>query len=123
LEEASAEYRKAIAHNVALYAMYASDFETAEPEARAVLEMNSSFEKAYVALALTHLAWGDAAAAASTYARLNSISARGASYAAMGLADLALYEGRAADAVPILEKGIAVRIHEWFIVLSRLLSS
>lgn len=94
-------------NNVALYAMYSGDFETAAREARGVLELNPSFAKAYVALALSDLAQGRVAEAAETYRRLGAVSARGASLAASGLADLALYEGRTTDAIAILEKGIA----------------
>ena len=94
-------------NNVALYAMYAGDFETAEREARAVLEQNPAFEKAYVAVALSEAARGQVEKAAETYRRLQTISARGVSLATTGLADLALYEGRPAEAASTLEKGIA----------------
>ncbi|MDA2936858.1 protein kinase [Acidobacteria bacterium AH-259-A15] len=97
--------------NLALYAMYAGDFDTAAREASAVLELYS-YEGAYVCLALAELGKGRRTAAAETYHRLQSISPWGASsaasgLAASGLADLALYEGRLADATTILEKGIA----------------
>ena len=59
-------------------------------------------------IALSQLALGQAAPAADTYRRLAAIDARGASIAAMGLADLALYQGRPADAVAELQKGIAL---------------
>lgn len=92
--------------NVALYAMYAGEFETAAGEARAVLEMNPSWELAYVALAMSELAQGRLAQAAEVYRRLEKVSAPGASYASSGLADLALYEGRLADATALLENGV-----------------
>jgi tetratricopeptide (TPR) repeat protein len=93
-------------NNVALYAMYAGDFETALTESRAVLAMNPAFAKAFVAQALSEAALGRREEAAATYRKLEATGARGASLAAAGLADLALCEGRFADAIPILEKGI-----------------
>ena len=42
-----------------------------------------------------------------TYHRLEELGPRGASFASTGLADLAVYEGRLADAGPILEDGVA----------------
>ena len=94
-------------NNFALYAMYAGDFETAAREARAVIEMNPKFVRAYLAVALSELAQGQVAQAGETYNKLAGIGAQGASLAATGLADIALYEGRLTDAVSILEKGVA----------------
>jgi eukaryotic-like serine/threonine-protein kinase len=91
-------------NNVALYAMYAGDFATAEKEARAALELSPSFAKAYLALALSQLALGDADGAAQSYERLKKSGPTGPTLAAAGLADLALYQGRASDASAILEK-------------------
>ncbi|MGB5815047.1 MAG: protein kinase, partial [Thermoanaerobaculia bacterium] len=93
--------------NLALYAMYAGDFETAATEAGLVLEANPSYETAYVALALAELGSGNAQAATETYENLRSVSSWGASLAATGLADLALYEGRLEDAGGLLDRGIA----------------
>ena len=42
------------------------------------------------------------AAATDTYQKLQAVSERGASMAAMGLADVALYEGRDKDAAALL---------------------
>jgi len=93
--------------NLALYALYAGDFSNAAQEARATLKLNPSYEAAVRALALALLGQGQNQPAAETYKTLGAISARGASMADTGLADLALYEGRTADAVRILEKAIA----------------
>jgi tetratricopeptide (TPR) repeat protein len=93
--------------NLALYAIYAGDLETAEKEARTVLDQNPSYAKAYVALALSQLGGGRVEEARQTYRKLEGVSAHGASFAAMGLADVALYEGRLAEAAAILEKGVA----------------
>src|SRR2546428_729805 len=75
--------------------------------APSVLEMNPSFVLAYVGTALSELAEGRSGEAAETYRRMEKLGPQGASAASIGLADLALYEGRAADAVGDLEKGIA----------------
>jgi len=95
-------------NNVGLYAMYAGDFDTAIREQRAVLELNPSFALAHVGLALSQLAQGRTAEATETYRQLEKLGPQGASAASIGLADLALYEGRVSDAMKILEKGIAV---------------
>ncbi|MEO8055678.1 MAG: protein kinase [Acidobacteriota bacterium] len=94
-------------NNVALYAMYAGDFDAALRESAAVLAMNPAFVKAFVAEALSEAALGRREDAAATYRKLEATGARGASYASMGLADLALVEGRPADAVPFLLAGSA----------------
>ena len=93
-------------NNLALYAMYAGDFKTAEQEARAVLQLNPSYVKGYVALALSQLAQNQKAAAIDTYQKLQKVSARGSSFAAIGLADVALLEGRVSDSAAILRGGI-----------------
>jgi eukaryotic-like serine/threonine-protein kinase len=94
-------------NNVAFYALYAGDFETAIREARGALELNPKYAKAYLVLALAQIAQGKPAEAALTYQKLDGVSPLGASLASIGLADLALYEGRVEDAVTILKKGIA----------------
>jgi len=93
-------------NNLGLDAMYAGDFETAIREQDEVLKLNPKFALAYVGKALSQLALGHPDQAAETYRKGAEADARGASLAALGLADIALYQGRAADAVPILEKGI-----------------
>ncbi|HEY6894625.1 MAG TPA: tetratricopeptide repeat protein, partial [Rhodanobacteraceae bacterium] len=92
-------------NNAALYAMYAGDFPTAIRQAQEVLAMNPSYLKAYVAIALSQLGQNDVAAATQTYDKLQSQSGAGPSMAAMGLADVALYGGGTAEAVPILKSG------------------
>ena len=93
-------------NNGALYAMYAGDFPTAVKQAQSVLAANSSYLKAYVAIALSHLGQNDVAAATETYKRLGALSAAGQSMAATGLADVALYQGATVDAVAILKEGV-----------------
>jgi tetratricopeptide (TPR) repeat protein/predicted Ser/Thr protein kinase len=93
--------------NLALYALYAGDFATAAEEAQAALKLNPNYDAAVRTLALAELGQGHNQQAQETYKSLAALSARGASMADTGLADLALYEGRSADAVHILERAIA----------------
>jgi Flp pilus assembly protein TadD/predicted Ser/Thr protein kinase len=92
--------------NLALYALYAGDFADAAKEAQAALKLNPNFEEPMRTLALAQLGQGQNQQSAETYKSLAALSARGASMADTGLADQALYEGRTADAVRILEKAI-----------------
>jgi eukaryotic-like serine/threonine-protein kinase len=93
-------------NNFGLIAMYAGDFETGAREQKTVLQMNSQFVLAYVGLALSELGAGRPQEALATWNKLAGIGPAGASSAAMGLADLALYQGRIDDARSILEGGI-----------------
>jgi tetratricopeptide (TPR) repeat protein/predicted Ser/Thr protein kinase/TolB-like protein len=94
-------------NNVGLYAMYGSDFETAVKEQQIVLELNPKFHLAFVGLALSQLGIGKPDDARATWQRVAALDARGASLAAMGLADMALAAGKPTEAVPLLEKGAA----------------
>jgi serine/threonine protein kinase/tetratricopeptide (TPR) repeat protein len=93
-------------NNAALYAMYAGDFGTAVQQAQSVLTLNPAYVRAFIAIALSQLGQNDVNAAKQTYDRLGSQSAAGKSIASMGLADLALYQGKTADAASILKAGI-----------------
>jgi eukaryotic-like serine/threonine-protein kinase len=94
--------------NFSMYALYAGDFETAAKEAQAILTENPTFEESLRTLAIAQLALGRNDQAKANYQKLQAVDARGASIAAGGLADLALYEGQLADAAGILEKSIPV---------------
>ncbi len=93
-------------NNFGLIAMYAGDFETGVREQKTVLEMNPQFVLAYVGLALSELGAGRPAEALATWNKLAALGPAGASSAAAGLADLALFQGRIADARSILEPAI-----------------
>jgi len=93
--------------NYALYACYASEFDSCERSAREVLKLNDKYEEGFFAVAYAQLGRNQLTQAAETYQQLAKISPWGASLAAAGLANLALYEGRFRDAVQILEKGVA----------------
>ncbi len=95
-------------NNVALYAMYAGQFEVAIAESDAARKLNNAFLKAYVARGLSELGLGRTAEAIKTFEALRQQTSVGAeSYALAGLADVALYEGRTADAIRDLKDGIA----------------
>ena len=93
-------------NNVALFAMYAGDFATAEQEALGVLKLNPDFAKAYFAMAMSQLATGRPADAEATWQQLKA-KPTGFDLAAQGRADMAVYEGRLADAAGILEEALA----------------
>jgi tetratricopeptide (TPR) repeat protein len=90
--------------NLALYSNYAGDFAAAEEVVKAMEEPDAY---AVLALAFSQLAQGEPSEARATYTRLASMGVRGASLAASGLADLAAYEQRFAEAVRLLEEGAA----------------
>jgi tetratricopeptide (TPR) repeat protein len=91
--------------NLALYASFGSDFQTAQREAQAAQELDPSYPTAFMALVFGQLGQGLLRQATETYQRLEKINNLGASYASSGLADRALYEGRFTDAVRMLEQG------------------
>ena len=93
--------------NYSMYALYAGDFDTAAKEAQSILEENPKFDQALRTSALAELGLGHTAEAQANYGKLQAVSSYGASIAATGFTDLALYEGRMADAAGILEKAIA----------------
>lgn len=92
--------------NHAQVAMYAGDTVTAAAEAQNVIAEDPSFFKSYMILAIASLYDGDSAAAIQTYGRMAESGVRGASLANIGLADIALFEGRHDDAIGILHDGI-----------------
>jgi tetratricopeptide (TPR) repeat protein/tRNA A-37 threonylcarbamoyl transferase component Bud32 len=94
-------------YNLALYAMYAGQFEAAIAEANEALALNATTLKAFVARALSELALGKTAEATATYESLAKTSPDNASFATAGLADIAIIEGRLTDAAAILAGGIA----------------
>jgi tetratricopeptide (TPR) repeat protein len=91
--------------NLAQYADYAGDFQTAEHEVGAMQEPGLF---GLLALAFAHLGKGELPQATETFQALGKIGALGASYAASGLADLALYEGRLSDAARMFAQGATV---------------
>ncbi|HEY1416994.1 MAG TPA: tetratricopeptide repeat protein, partial [Myxococcaceae bacterium] len=90
--------------NLALYAAYATDFATAQAEATRAQQLSplGNLPQAFAQLGLGRL--DDAR---KTWQTLGKASPVGASFAASGLGDLAVYSGRYAEAVQILEEGAA----------------
>lgn len=92
-------------NNVGLYALYAGDFARAIRESNEILKMNPAFEKAYLCLALAYLGNGQEAEAEAAYARMATLGEWGASAAALGRGDSALYRGDFSQAVALWTKG------------------
>jgi tetratricopeptide (TPR) repeat protein len=88
--------------NYALYAMYAGDFSTASAYAQALIRDDPKIDVPYLPLAMEALTSGDSARARATYRQAAGAGESGASVSAIGLADVAMYEGRYADAIAAL---------------------
>jgi eukaryotic-like serine/threonine-protein kinase len=95
-------------NNYALYAMYAGDFKTAAENAQQVLQRDPKYDAAYLPLAVAAVSAGDVARAREIYSTARGTGPSGASLAAIGLADLDLYEGRISEAVSTLEPAILI---------------
>lgn len=93
-------------NNLGLYAMYAGDFASAIKESETIIKMNPAFEKAYLCLGISQLQSGLPDSAIATYTKLQGLSQWGASEGALALGDLAMYQGRFADAAKVLQAGI-----------------
>lgn len=100
--------------NLVWYAMGLGKFNEAEKEFHEVMKMNPEFYDALVPLALIQIAQDRPREAEKTYLELSSKDPRLASWAAIGLADLALYEGRLNDALKILNSGIEADLKNKF---------
>jgi tetratricopeptide (TPR) repeat protein/tRNA A-37 threonylcarbamoyl transferase component Bud32 len=105
-------------HNASWYAIAAGNFELGREEANTILELDPSFEKAYICLALSELTQEMPAEAAENYLKLKTLSSWGSSLGTIGLADIALYEGRLNDAIEILKRGIEVDLENKQLVLA-----
>jgi len=94
--------------NLGLYESYGGDFQTGEREARTAQELGSPL--GLLPLAFAQLGQNQLSQASDTYQELgkaDSLGSLGASFAASGLGDLALYEGRFSEAVRVLGEGAA----------------
>ena len=92
--------------NAGLFAMYAGDFDEAIRETREILKINPQFEKALLCIALAQLGQGKPEEAHATWQQMAAMSRNGASSAALGLADLALYQGLPSEAIKALPSAI-----------------
>jgi len=91
--------------NLGFISAFAGDFAGSEKAARAALEINPKAGPVYQVLAEAQLGEGQFDQAADSYHRLEGFG--DASTAAAGLADLAAYQGKYAEAARILAQGAA----------------
>lgn len=92
--------------NHALNAMWAGDMVAAAAAAETVIEQDESAFKPFLVLAMAALDVNDFEAATNAYGRMAETGTRGASLSNIGLADIALFQGRYADALKLLNAGI-----------------
>ncbi len=93
--------------NLAFVSAFAGDFAASEKEARTALQMNPSAAQGYLSLAEAAVGLGQTAQSADAYRKLETFGAAWASTANAGLADLAAYQGRYADAERTFAQGAA----------------
>jgi tetratricopeptide (TPR) repeat protein len=86
--------------------MYASDFETATAEAAKVRELDATYFKAWLPVAMRAIALGDVNATRVAYQKMSEVDGRGALTATLGLADTAMFVGDADAAIAALGDGI-----------------
>ncbi len=94
--------------NYALYAMYATDFDTAVAEAAKVREMDATYFKAWLPVAIKALSENDPEAARKAYANMQPSGTRGALTGQLGLADTAMFAGLFDDARELYADGVAM---------------
>jgi serine/threonine protein kinase/tetratricopeptide (TPR) repeat protein len=94
--------------NLALYSLYAGDFAGAKQQSLEVLKLNPKFDRAFLVQALAEMGQSNPSAARAHYDSMRTISPRGASVAALGLADLLLYQGSLTEAEKVLREGLAI---------------
>jgi tetratricopeptide (TPR) repeat protein/predicted Ser/Thr protein kinase len=91
--------------NLAFISAFAGDFAASEREGHAALEISPTAAQGYLVLAEAQLGEGQIDKAAESYHQLERFGAPGASTANAGLADLAAYQGKYAEAARILAQG------------------
>jgi tetratricopeptide (TPR) repeat protein len=94
--------------NVALYALYAGNFETAAKQAQRVLELNRDYPRGHLVMALGHVAEGQFDRAVERYQALMKLPAPGRDFGVQGLVDVARYRGRLEEAASLLSDALAV---------------
>jgi len=92
--------------NYALYAMYSGDFETAVTAAEAVRELDETYFKAWLPVAMKAMSDDDYVAAIDAYGNMAKTGGRGASTAILGLADVSIFTGEYDKARNTLLEGI-----------------
>jgi eukaryotic-like serine/threonine-protein kinase len=93
--------------NFSLYSCYSAEFQACEAGGREALQLNPAYEEASFVIGYAQLGQNHLAQASETYEKLQKLSPWGASLAASGLANLAVYQGRFQDGIEILDKAAA----------------
>jgi serine/threonine protein kinase/tetratricopeptide (TPR) repeat protein len=93
--------------NLGLYANYAGAFDVAEEETKA---LPGTAEHTNLILAMAQLGQDRIPEAIATYEKLNTLSALGATFSGSGLADIAVTQGRYAEAIRMLEQRAAAEL-------------
>jgi tetratricopeptide (TPR) repeat protein/predicted Ser/Thr protein kinase len=96
--------------NLSFISSFAGDFAAGEKEARAGLAINPSAAQGFLVLAEAQLGQGQIDKATESYHQLEKIGALPASTAIAGLADLAAYQGKYAEAATLLANGAAADV-------------
>jgi tetratricopeptide (TPR) repeat protein/predicted Ser/Thr protein kinase len=96
--------------NLAFVSSFAGDFAASEKDARAALAISPSAAQGYLVLAEAQLGQGQIDKAGDAYHQLEKFGAEAASTATAGLADLAAYQGKYAEAASILAQGAAADV-------------
>jgi eukaryotic-like serine/threonine-protein kinase len=91
--------------NLAFISAFAGDFAGSEKEARTALAINPSAAQGYLVLAEANLGQGQLDQAAEAYQKLETFGPIATSTATAGLADLAAYQGKYAEAARLLAQG------------------
>ena len=92
--------------NYALIAMYAGNFQVATEEAAKLVADGAASYDTFLPLAISAIADGKIDAARDAYTQMAAQDASGKSLSATGLGDLALVQGRPAEAIVQLQAGI-----------------
>jgi tetratricopeptide (TPR) repeat protein/tRNA A-37 threonylcarbamoyl transferase component Bud32 len=116
MREATSEMRQAVKMlpkhagyrtNLALMTNLSGEFQAVEAE---VNEIDQPDARALLALAYSQIALGLPSEAANTYRKMSTMGAAGASYGASGLGDVAMFQGRFAEAARIFEEGATAEV-------------
>jgi serine/threonine protein kinase/tetratricopeptide (TPR) repeat protein len=95
-------------YNLAIQSVYAGDFAGALAEGARAIKDSPTYEQPYLPVALATLYQGDLDGARATYERVEGVSPFGGSLGRLGRADLMLYRGRYREALPVLQKSVAL---------------
>ena len=111
MDKALSEVRKALdlepgnvlqRMNYAMYALYAGEFATAIAESKKIPDKSDFYPYALLTEGRAMAASGDVTSARDAFSQLDALGSDGASLALIARADLAMYEGRYAQALDLL---------------------